>query len=100
LEQIRSQICDNVGMYARKYDEEFEDFLPLFVTAIWTLLTSTGNQMKFDMLVSNSIQFLALVAEKDRNKHLFENEETMSSICQKVIIPNMEFRGNFLLCNK
>lgn len=35
-------------MYARKYDEEFEEYLPLFVTDIWTLLTSTGNDMKYD----------------------------------------------------
>jgi exportin-2 (importin alpha re-exporter) len=50
LEQIRSQICDNVGMYARKYDEEFEEWLPTFVTDIWTLLVSTGSQPKYDMV--------------------------------------------------
>ncbi|OXA64637.1 Exportin-2 [Folsomia candida] len=92
LEQLRSQICDNVGMYARKYDEEFEEFLPIFVTDIWGLLVTTGAQTKYDMLVSNAIGFLALVAEKDRNKALFNNPETMSGICQKVIVPNMEFR--------
>lgn len=92
LEQIRSQICDNVGMYARKYDEEFETYLPIFVTDIWSLLVTTGQGVKYDLLVSNAIQFLALVAEKDRNKMLFNNPETMSGICQKVIVPNMEFR--------
>ncbi|CAL8069631.1 unnamed protein product [Orchesella dallaii] len=92
LEQIRSQICDNIGMYAQKYDEEFQEMLPQFVTAVWNLLTSTGNQSKYDLLVSNAIQFLALVAEKQQHKQLFADPSTLSSICQKVIIPNMEFR--------
>lgn len=34
-----------------------------------------------------------MVAEKEKYKHIFENPSTMSSICEKVIIPNMEFRG-------
>lgn len=54
------------------------------------------NLCYFFQLVSNAIGFLALVAEKDRNKALFNNPETMSGICQKVIVPNMEFRGEFL----
>jgi exportin-2 (importin alpha re-exporter) len=93
LEQLRSQICDNVAMYAQKYDEEFEEYLPQFVHSIWTLLVTTGNQTKFDAVVSNAISFLALVAEKERNKSLFADPANMGIICQKVIIPNMEFRG-------
>lgn len=27
LELVKSQICDNVGLYAQKYDEEFEVIL-------------------------------------------------------------------------
>lgn len=50
LEQIRSQICDNIGMYAQKYDEEFQEMLPQFVTAVWGLLTSTGMQSKYDLV--------------------------------------------------
>lgn len=45
-------MCDNVGLYAQKYDEEFQPYLPLFVTAIWNLLTSTGQDPKYDA-VSN-----------------------------------------------
>lgn len=44
-------------------------------------------------LVSNAIQFLASVAERPAYKHLFEDVNTLSSICEKVIVPNMEFRG-------
>ena len=50
LEQLKSQICDNVGMYAQKYDEEFAAYLPKFVTAVWQLLVTTGNQPKYDLV--------------------------------------------------
>ncbi|XP_076289313.1 chromosome segregation 1 [Lasioglossum baleicum] len=92
IEQLQSQVCDNIGLYAQKYDEEFQPYLPEFVTAVWNLLTSTGQQPKYDALVSNALQFLATVADRAQYKHLFENPTTLSSICEKVIIPNMEFR--------
>uniref|UniRef100_T1J763 Exportin-2 n=1 Tax=Strigamia maritima TaxID=126957 RepID=T1J763_STRMM len=92
LEQLKSQICNNIGLYAQKYDEEFQPYLPEFVTAVWTLLISTGPQVKYDMLVSNAIQFLALVANRLHYKHLFEAESVLSNICEKVILPNMQFR--------
>lgn len=52
LEQLKSEICDNVGMYAQKYDEEFAPYLPKFVTAVWKLLVTTGTQQKYDMVHS------------------------------------------------
>lgn len=44
-------------------------------------------------LVSNAIQFLASVCERPHYKHLFEDQNVLTSICEKVIIPNMEFRS-------
>lgn len=44
-EQLKSQICDNISLYASKYDEEFRPFLPQFVTAVWNLLVSTGKEV-------------------------------------------------------
>ncbi|OXB61025.1 hypothetical protein ASZ78_015022, partial [Callipepla squamata] len=96
LELLKSQICDNAALYAQKYDEEFQPYLPRFVTAIWNLLVTTGQEVKYDLLVSNAIQFLASVCERPHYKHLFEDQNTLTSICEKVIVPNMEFRGNFL----
>lgn len=34
LEPLKIQICDNAALYAQKYDEEFQRYLPRFVTAI------------------------------------------------------------------
>lgn len=92
IEQLRSQVCSNVSMYALKYDEEFQSFLPEFVTDIWNLLITTGKEHKYDSLVSNALQFLATVADRAQYRHLFEQPEVLSSICEKVVIPNMEFR--------
>jgi len=47
-------------------------------------------------LVSNALQFLATVADRAQYRHLFEDPATLSNICEKVIIPNMEFRGNYI----
>uniref|UniRef100_A0A8C5MWL8 Exportin-2 n=1 Tax=Leptobrachium leishanense TaxID=445787 RepID=A0A8C5MWL8_9ANUR len=93
LEMLKSQICDNAALYAQKYDEEFQPYLPRFVTAIWNLLVTTGQEVKYDLLVSNAIQFLASVCGRPHYKNLFEDPSTLTSICEKVIIPNMEFRA-------
>ncbi|XP_070556121.1 exportin-2-like [Ptychodera flava] len=92
LERLRSQICDNVALYAQKYDEEFQRFLPNFVKAVWDLLVSTTQAVKYDLLVSNAILFLASVAERAHYKELFESQDTLNSICKNVVIDNMYFR--------
>jgi len=92
LERIRSQICDNVTLYAQKYDGEFAPFLPGFVEAIWNLLRSTGIEVKHDLLVSNSINFLASVCERPHYKDLFSAPDILRNICENVIVPNMMFR--------
>lgn len=48
LEHLRSQVCENIGMYAQKYDEEFGTYMETFVTAVWELLVKTGIQTKYD----------------------------------------------------
>lgn len=51
MEQLKSQICDNVSLYAQKYDEEFQNYLPQFVTDVWNLLVTTGLQAKYDLVL-------------------------------------------------
>lgn len=93
LEQIKSQVCENICLYASKYREEFEPYLQRFVTAVWSLLSTTTLALKYDQMVSHAIQFLSCVAERDHNKNFFENEAVLSGICEKVILPNMHLRS-------
>ena len=92
LELVKSQICEVAGMFAQKYDEDFSSYMPTFVQAIWNLLVTTDTRPKHDLLVSNALEFLASVAERPSYKDLFGEENTMKSICEKVIVPNMQFR--------
>ena len=46
----------------------------------------TGTETKYDLLVSNAIQFLASVADRPHYKNLFEDSAVLGSICEKVFI--------------
>lgn len=92
LELVKSQVCEICGMFAQKYDEDFSEYLPRFVQSIWSLLITTDNKPKHDLLVSNALEFLASVSGRPAYKDLFADETTLTSICEKVIVPNMEFR--------
>lgn len=48
MEQLKSQVCDNIVLYAQKYNEEFQNYVPQFLDAIWKLLNVTGQEPKFD----------------------------------------------------
>ena len=50
LEQLKAQVCNNITLYAEKYDEEFQPYLPLFVTSVWNLLVTTNHDPKYDMV--------------------------------------------------
>lgn len=56
-----------------------------FVTAVWNLLLGVGPQVKYDLLASNAIQFLASVADRQQYKGLFEDRNILGSICEKVV---------------
>lgn len=95
LEQTKSQICDNITLFAQNYGEDFATYLPKFVTAVWNLLITTGLDTKYDLLVSNAIQFISTVVMRPQYRELFENEESLKNICEKIIIPNLFLRGNY-----
>lgn len=92
LELIKSQICEVASMFAQKYDEDFSAYLPSFVQSIWNLLVTTDSRPKHDLLVSSALEFLASVSERPSYKDLFGVEDTMKTICENVIVPNMRFR--------
>ena len=94
LELVKAQICEIVAMFAQKYDDDFESYLQNFVQSIWTLLVTTDAKPKHDLLVSGALEFLASVCERPTYKEHFANESTLTSICEKVIVPNVYFRGS------
>ncbi|VVC32399.1 Hypothetical protein CINCED_3A009409 [Cinara cedri] len=94
LHQIQSQICENVSLYAQKYEEEFSSYMRTLVTIIWKLLIKTGPQPKYDTLVINALQFLSTTVMKTQYRDLFNDQSVFSAICEKVAIPNMQFKAS------
>lgn len=92
LENVKSQICECILLYADKYSEEFESYLGGFIQQVWSLLDQLNNSVKYDILVSNAIRFLSVVAERGFHKEIFEKQEVLKQISTRIIIPNMEFR--------
>ena len=58
IEQLKTHVCDNVILYAQKYDEEFSQYVPQFLEAIWALLNTTSQQPKFDNVSKRRINLI------------------------------------------
>ena len=43
VEQVKSQVCDNITLYATKYASDFTNYLAEFVKDIWEMLTGMKN---------------------------------------------------------
>lgn len=90
-EMIQTVICEILETYSQRYEEEFHK-LPIFVQSVWVLLIKTTLDPKYDLLVSKAIGFLSSVAKQPRHNALFSNPDTLSQICEKIVLPNMMLR--------
>jgi len=92
IEIVKADICEVLQLYTTKYDEDFAPYTESFITTVWNLLSSTGPEKKYDLLVSRALQFLTAVASSQRHAMSFNNEGTLSQIVEKVILPNVTLR--------
>ncbi|KAJ1675939.1 importin-alpha export receptor [Spiromyces aspiralis] len=88
LEELKAVICEILTLYAQRYEEDFKQ-LQQFVQTVWNMMTSMGPEQKYDTLVCKGINFLRTVVKNPRHKDLFSAPETLSLICQKIVLPNM-----------
>jgi len=56
MERVKASICEIIDLYAKRYEEEFTK-LPKFVETIWTLLTTTGPEPKYDVVINIFFSF-------------------------------------------
>lgn len=91
IDRVKATICTILDLYGSKYEEDFKS-LPQFVEAAWGLLTTTSHQRACDELVSSCMAFLTAVVRPARHKAMFEREDVLRSICEKIVIPNMTLR--------
>ncbi|XP_063902602.1 exportin-2-like, partial [Zophobas morio] len=95
LEGVKSQACENISLYASKYDDAdspFGKYIPLFAEKIWGLLTSVGPDASYDSLVCSALSLLSLIVSRPRYAPSFDNPEVLMTLCEKVVIPNMRLR--------
>lgn len=50
LEKTKANICEIIEIYTKKYEDVFP-MLPDFVNTTWTLLTTTGLEPKYDIVI-------------------------------------------------
>lgn len=94
LEVVKSDICEALQLYTKKFDEDFAPHTKQFMTSVWNLLSTTGPERKYDILVSKALQFLTAVASAPNHAQVFNNEQTLSEIVEKVILPNVALRDS------
>lgn len=89
LEHLRTSICELLQLYTFRYEEVFAPLLPKFVETTWNLLTTTGPQSKYEILISKALSFLTYVAKVPRHAQMFASEEALEQIIRNVILPNI-----------
>ena len=59
LQVVQGLVCDNLALYASKYQDEFSPYIRDCVTAVWHLLMALGLEEKNDTVVASGIKFLS-----------------------------------------
>ncbi|KAG0045285.1 importin-alpha export receptor [Gryganskiella cystojenkinii] len=89
--QVKASICEIVELYSKRYEEDFKT-LPEFIQTSWTLLTTLGLEPRNDMLVSKAMSFLTSVVKNGRHRDMFNSNDILSQLCEKIVLPNMGLR--------
>jgi exportin-2 (importin alpha re-exporter) len=92
LETLKSDICDALQLYTNKYDDDFGQYVQEFTNNVWNVLSTVGPERRYDSLTSKALQFLTAVASVRRHAEIFNSEQILSTIVEKVILPNVALR--------
>ncbi|KAL2152512.1 hypothetical protein VTH82DRAFT_5696 [Thermothelomyces myriococcoides] len=92
LETLKSDICDVLQLFTNKYDDDFGQFVQEFTNNVWNVLSSIGSEKRYDTLTCKALQFLTAVASVRRHAEIFNNEQILGTIVEKVILPNVALR--------
>lgn len=96
VETVKADICEVLELYVTKYDEDFNRYTQVFISAAWTLLSSIGPETKYDNLVSKALHFLTAIAGTQQHAMAFQNEAVLSEVVEKVVVPNVALRESDL----
>ncbi|GJC93389.1 cse1 [Colletotrichum higginsianum] len=96
IDTVKADICEALELYTLKYDEDFGKYTEPFITNAWNLLSSTGAETKYDLLVSKALHFLTAVAGTSQHSGVFADENVLGQVVEKVILPNVALRESDL----
>ncbi|EXF81042.1 hypothetical protein COL5a_000415 [Colletotrichum fioriniae] len=96
IDTVKADICEALELYTLKYDEDFGKYTEPFITNAWNLLSSTGSETKYDLLVSKALHFLTAVAGTSQHSGVFADENVLGQVVEKVILPNVALRESDL----
>lgn len=94
LEFVKAGIFEVLMLYVQKYIDVFGSHVQQFIGSSWNLLTTIGQDTKYDILVSRALQFLTSVARFPEHAVAFQDESTLSQVTEKVILPNINLRDS------
>eukprot|EP01117_Protostelium_nocturnum_P012777 TRINITY_DN4729_c0_g4_i1.p1 TRINITY_DN4729_c0_g4~~TRINITY_DN4729_c0_g4_i1.p1 ORF type:complete len:1023 (-),score=284.50 TRINITY_DN4729_c0_g4_i1:134-3040(-) len=89
LYDVQAAVCQNVNLYASKYEEEFQPYHDGFLQDIWTLLTRLNAEPRYDSLAVSAIQILTSMAT---GVHHQQFRQPLQTICEQIAIPNLKLR--------
>jgi exportin-2 (importin alpha re-exporter) len=92
LEFVKAGIFEVLILYVHKYIDVFGGHVGQFIGSSWDLLTSIGQETKYDILISRALQFLTSVVRLPDHSTAFQSEATLSQVTESVIIPNISLR--------
>ena len=92
VDTTKADICEVLELLTIKFDEDFSKYCQPFITSAWNLLSSIGPETKYDTIVSRALHFLTAVASTKDHSGLFNSEDVLNQIVEKVILPNVALR--------
>ncbi|GLJ21568.1 hypothetical protein SUGI_0400040 [Cryptomeria japonica] len=91
VDHLRAAICENINLYMEKNEEEFQDYLKDFASAVWGLLMNISTTPSHDRLAVTAIKFLTTVS-KSVHHVLFSGIDVLQQICESIVVPNVMIR--------
>jgi exportin-2 (importin alpha re-exporter) len=93
LIKVKTSIIELVSFYITRYADVFEPLIQSFISSVWSLINdNVTKQQKYDLLVVKALQFLSSVIRIPAYQSIFNNDEAINGIIEKVILPNIYFR--------
>lgn len=92
IDVVKADICEVLHLYVTKFDDDFGRYTQVFVNSAWNLLSAVGPETKYDNLVSKALHFLTAIAASPQHSVSFNDENVLSQVVEKVVLPNVALR--------